>query len=486
MGLDGVAGGQQRRWWVLAILTLAQLMVVVDVTIVNIALPAAQADLGFADDGRHWLVTGYALAFGSLLLIGGRLSDFFGQRRMLVVGLVGFALASGLGGFAQSFDTLLAARLLQGAFGAALAPAALSLVSMTFEDRASRLRAFAVFGGASSAGGAVGLLLGGVLTELLSWRWCMFVNLPISVIALAGVWLIRKQPILTRNRLDLPGAVTSTGGIISLVYGLANAEHEGWGALWTIAPVLFGLALLSAFVLIERRSTHPLLPMRVIVHRNRGAANLVGVMVNGGLFGVFLFSTFYFTDVLQFTPVQTGLSFVPVVLGIMVTTALVGSPIAARFGRRSVITLGCLVAGGGLALQTGASTDSRFASDTLPGLVLYGLGLGLVFGRLQEAATAHTEARDTGVASALINASQEVGGSIGTALASSVAATATAALLATAVDPVSTASLTAVSYQSALWVAVSLYAMAAIVAATVFRPLQPQPDTTDTAPPVRH
>lgn len=458
----------RRRWWVLGILTLSQLMVVLDVTIVNIALPSAQAELGFADDGRHWLVTGYALAFGSLLLIGGRLSDYFGRRRMLVLGLIGFALASALGGFATSFEMLLAARVLQGAFGAALAPAALSLVSTTFDDRASRIRAFSIFGAVSSAGGAVGLLLGGVLTEYSSWHWSMFVNLPIAAVALAGVGLISKQAIVDKQKLDLPGAFTSVLGMVALVFGLGNAEQGGWLDFWTLAPMAAGLVLLTLFVAIERRSSNPLLPIRVIADRNRGAANLVGFLVNGGLFGVFLFSTYFLTEALGYSPLQTGLSFVPVVLGIIVTSTLVGSRLAARFGPRYLITAGALIAALGLAMQTGTSPSSAFAADILPGLIVYGLGLGIVFGRLQEAATARAENRDIGVASALINASHEVGGAAGIALISSLAAGAAAALLAS--TPHSSAALVTVeSYHAALWVAVGLYVLAALVSLILFR-----------------
>lgn len=459
-----------RRWWVLGILTLSQLMVVLDVTIVNIALPAAQAELGFADDGRHWLVTGYALAFGSLLLIGGRLSDAFGRRRMLVIGLIGFAIASATGGFAQSFEVLLAARLLQGAFGAVLAPAALSLVSTTFEDRVSRIRAFSIFGAVSSAGGAVGLLLGGLLTQYLSWHWSMFVNVPIAVVALAGVGLIAGQASVDRTRLDLSGAATSVAGMVALVFGLGNAEQGGWLDGWTLGPIGVGLALLVAFALVERRAPHPLLPLRVVVDRNRGAANIVGLLVNGGLFGVFLFATFYLTEALGYSPLQTGLSFVPVVLGIIVTSSLAGSRLAARFGPRSVITIGAVVAGIGLMMLTGAGGDSDFVVNILPGMIVYGLGLGLVFGRLQEAATARAERRDIGVASALINASQEVGGAIGIALTSSLAAGAAAALVASAPASEGLAlAVTVESYRAALWVAVGLYALAAVVSLVVFR-----------------
>lgn len=464
------SGQSRRRWWILAVLTLSQLMVVLDVTIVNIALPSAQNELAFANEQRQWLITGYALAFGSLLLIGGRLGDYFGRRRMLAVGLVGFALASALGGFAENFWGLLAARAFQGAFGALLAPAALALVSTTFVDRASRLRAFGVFGAVSSAGGAVGLLLGGFLTEHLSWRWCMFVNLPIAVLALLGVGLLQGKSDAVRSRLDLPGAITAVAGLVAIVFGLANAEHAGWLDALTIIPIIAGVLILIVFALIESRSANPLLPLRVVLDRNRGAANLVGLLVNAGLFGVFLFSAYYFTEALRYSPSVTGLAFVPVVVAIVAASTLVGAPIAARFGPRLVVTVGCLLAAAGLWWQSQASLTSDYAQELLPGLVIFGLGLGLIFGRLQEAATARAENRDVGVASALINTSQEVGGAIGTALISSLAATAGVAYLASA--PRSTeleALATLASYRAAIWATVVLYVLAAVVSAALFR-----------------
>lgn len=464
------SGQSRRRWWILAVLTLSQLMVVLDVTIVNIALPSAQNELAFANEQRQWLITGYALAFGSLLLIGGRLGDYFGRRRMLAVGLVGFALASALGGFAENFWGLLAARAFQGAFGALLAPAALALVSTTFVDRASRLRAFGVFGAVSSAGGAVGLLLGGFLTEHLSWRWCMFVNLPIAVLALLGVGLLQGKSDAVRSRLDLPGAITAVAGLVAIVFGLANAEHAGWLDALTIIPIIAGVLILIVFALIESRSANPLLPLRVVLDRNRGAANLVGLLVNAGLFGVFLFSAYYFTEALRYSPSVTGLAFVPVVVAIVAASTLVGAPIAARFGPRLVVTVGCLLAAAGLWWQSQASLTSDYAQELLPGLVIFGLGLGLIFGRLQEAATARAENRDVGVASALINTSQEVGGAIGTALISSLAAAAGVAYLASA--PRSTeleALATLASYRAAIWATVVLYVLAAVVSAALFR-----------------
>ena len=468
--MSATGASSTRRWWVLAVLTLAQLMVVLDVTIVNIALPSAQSELGFANEQRQWLVTGYALSFGSLLLIGGRLSDYFGRRRMLVIGLIGFALASALGGFTDSFEALLGARVLQGAFGAILAPAALSLVSTTFVDRSSRLRAFAVFGAVSSAGGAVGLLLGGVLTEFVSWRWCMFVNLPIAVVALVGAFLITAESTRVAGRLDLPGTLSAVFGLVAIVFGLANAEHAGWLDVLTIAPMVAGVLLLVAFTLIERRASNPLLPLRVILDRNRGAANVVGLIVNAGLFGVFLFSSYYFTEALHYSPATTGLAFVPVVLAIVAASTFAGSPLAARFGPRSVITAGCVIAATGLAWQTQAGLASEYALELLPGLIVFGLGLGLVFGRLQEAATARAEARDVGVSSALINTSQEVGGAIGTALISSLAAAAGATLLASGAPTVElVAEATVESYRVALWATVVLYVLGAAVAAALFR-----------------
>jgi len=285
-GPPGAAAAADRRWWVLGVVGLAQLMVVLDATIVNIALPSAQHDLGFSNADRQWVVTAYSLAFGSLLLLGGRLSDLFGQRRMLIIGLTGFAAASALGGAATGFDMLVIGRAIQGAFGALLAPAALSTLAVTFSDPAERGKAFGVYGAIAGAGGAVGLLLGGVLTEYLSWRWCLYVNVVLALVAVTGaVRLLANQPRDTRVHLDPAGTVLVVAGLVGVVYGLSEAETKGWGAPATIALLAAGVVLLAAFVLVERRVPHPLLPLRIVLDRFRGGSYLAIGLSAIGLFG---------------------------------------------------------------------------------------------------------------------------------------------------------------------------------------------------------
>jgi EmrB/QacA subfamily drug resistance transporter len=468
------------RWWALVVLALAQLMVVLDATIVNIALPTAQADLAFSDADRQWVVTAYALAFGSLLLLGGRLSDFFGRRRMFIIGLVGFALASALGGAAQNLELLIVARALQGVFGAALAPAALSLLSTTFTDPVERGKAFGIFGAISGAGGGLGLLLGGVLTEYVSWRWCLFVNLAIAAIAVAGALLkLKDEPSRPHARLDLAGTITAVVGLVSLVYGLANAETDGWTAGWTLGPIVLGVVVLILFVIIERRVANPLLPLRVVLDRNRGGSYASIAIAGAGMFGIFLFLTYYLTAVLGFTPVRTGLAFLPMLAGIMLTATTAGSILTPKIGPRPLVPLGALIAAGGMVLLTRLDLDSSYLTGVLPGLVIVGLGLGLVFAPTQNAATSGVEHRDAGVASAMINTVQQIGGSIGTALLSSFAASAASDYM---VGRTPTAELAMraqlESYHTVFWWSAGFFVLSAIVAAALFRtgPLDVDPD----------
>jgi EmrB/QacA subfamily drug resistance transporter len=473
------AAAHAGRWTALVVLAMAQLMVVLDATVVNIALPTAQRALGFSNDDRQWVVTGYALVFGSLLLLGGRLSDFFGRKRMFIIGVIGFALASALGGAAQNFQMLLAARALQGAFGAALAPAALALLSTTFTDRSERSKAFGIYGAISAAGGAVGLLLGGLLTEYASWRWCLYVNLVIAAIALAGaVFKLHDSPPMARQRLDLPGAVTAVVGLVGVVYGLANAETHGWSAPSTIIPILVGLIVLALFVLIEKRSSHALLPLRVILDRNRGGAYLTIAVAGIGMFGVFLFLTYYLSGILGFTPVQTGLAFLPMMAVLVPAATLSGSLLVPRVGPRPIIPAGALLAAVGMLTLTHLGQDSSYVSNILPGLLLIGFGLGLVFAPVQNAATSGVEAADSGVASAMINTVQQVGGSIGTALLSSFAASAASGYLAGR-TPTAAASVLATlhSYHVVFWWSAGFFVACAVFAGVLFRsgPLETDP-----------
>jgi len=469
------------RWLALVVLALAQLMVVLDATVVNIALPTAQADLGFSNDDRQWVVTGYALVFGSLLLLGGRLSDFFGRKRMFVVGVVGFALASAIGGAAQGFEMLIAARALQGVFGALLAPAALALLTTTFTEPAERSKAFGIFGAIAGAGGGVGLLLGGVLTEYASWRWCLYVNLVIAVAALLGVNKLHEAVRTSRPRLDLPGAVTSFVGLVALVYGLANAERHGWSAASTLVPIVVGVVVLVAFVVIERRSTHALLPMRVVLDRNRGGAYLTIAIAGIGMFGIFLFLTYYLAGILRFTPVQTGAAFLPMLGTLMVTATVAGTVLVPRIGPRPMVPLGAVIAAVGMALMTRLGLDSSYVGGVLPGLLIIGVGLGLVFAPVQNAATAGVDPDDAGVASAMINTVQQIGGSIGTAVLSSFAAAAATDYAAGRTPSADLAALATLhSYHVVFWWSAGFFVACAAVSAVLFRsgPLQVDPDAT--------
>jgi EmrB/QacA subfamily drug resistance transporter len=469
-GPSGVDAESARRWWVLGVVGLAQLMVILDATIVNIALPSAQSALGFNNADRQWVVTAYSLAFGGLLLLGGRLSDLVGRRRMLIIGLVGFAAASALGGAATSFATLVIGRGLQGAFGALLAPAALSTLTVTFTDPAERGKAFGVYGAIAGAGGAVGLLLGGVLTEYLSWRWCLYVNVILGAVAVVGA--VRLLPAYPRDpdvRIDWPGTVLVVAGLVSLVYGLSEADTAGWGAPTTLVLLVAGVVLLVAFVLVEQRVQHPLLPLRIVLNRFRGGAYLAIGLSAIGVFGIFLFLTYYFQLTLAYSPVKSGLGFLPMVAAIVAASTTSSGVLMPRVGPRPLVPVGMLFAAGGmsiLAAQLGLRTS--YLDWILPALLLTGAGLGLVFGCALNTATYGTGAADAGVASALVNTNQQVGGSIGTALLNTLAASAfTSYLLTHGHGPLAQAGAAVHSYIVAFWVSAAILAGSAVVCALV-------------------
>lgn len=463
------------RWLALVVLSLAQLMDILDSTIMAIALPSAQHDLGFPADYRQWVLTGYALAFGSLLLLGGRLSDFFGRKRLFLIGVGGFALASAVGGAAGDFTTLLAARIGQGAFAAMLAPAALSLLSITFADNAKeRGRAFGIFGAISGAGGAVGLLLGGVLTQSLSWRWCLYVNLIIAAVAfVGGLYLLHDGDRPRRVRLDLKGTVTVVLGLIGIVFGLGTAETNGWHDVRTLGPVIAGVVLIAVFVLIERRTAHPLLPLRVILDRVRGAAYLTMGIAGIGMFAVMLFLTYYLENTLGFTPIQTGLAFLPMIGLVMTGAVFSGAVLLPRTGPRPLVPIGCLLAAIGMVILTGIGAGSSYGANVLPALLVTGAGFGFIFGPVQNAATSGVRSHDAGVASALVTTAQQIGGSIGTAVFSSLTTTAIASYLsahpATATQPATIAEATFAGYHLVFWVAAAVFLSSAVLAALLFR-----------------
>ena len=354
-----------RRWWVLAVVAVAQLMVVLDSTIVNIALPSAQHALGFANSDRQWVVTAYALSFGSLLLVGGRLGDIYSRQRVLIAGLIGFAVASAIGGAAVSFVMLVVARALQGAFGAILAPAALGTLVSTFQDPTERRRAFAVFGSVAVGGGAVGLILGGVLTQYLSWRYTLFVNLLFAAIAVAGALVyIRGNRPADPPRMDWPGAVLACTGLFLIVFGFSRAETAGWTAALTLGSLILGAVLLTAFVVAEQRSSHPLLPMRVILDRTRGGSYVAVGITGISLFAIFLFLTFYMQQVKGYSPLTTGLLFLPLVAGILVASTLYSAlpPIAPRL----LVTVGMLLRAGGTAYLAQLTVTSSYLAGVLP------------------------------------------------------------------------------------------------------------------------
>ncbi|MCW2958429.1 MAG: transporter [Solirubrobacterales bacterium] len=461
MHTDTLDPHHERRWAVLAILGLAQLMVVLDATIVNIALPSAQQALDFSNENRQWIVTAYALAFGSLLLLGGRIGDLFGRKTTFIVGLIGFAVASAIGGAAQSFGVLVGARALQGAFGALLAPAALSLLTTTFTDPKERNTAFGVFGAIAGSGAAVGLLLGGVLTEYLSWRWCLYVNLIFAVAAASGAWkLLHNQVPADKPRMDVPGTVTASTGLFSLVYGFSHAETAGWGAPLTLTALGAAVVLLTTFVLLQRRVADPLLPLHIVLDRTRGGSYLALALAGAGIFGVFLFLTYYLQQNLGFSPVRTGLAFLPMTAAIMVTATLATTKLVPRVGARPMVIAGMGLGMIGMVVLAQLSVGSAYATGVLPALLTLGPGLGLIFATCINSATQGVAAKDAGVASATVNTMQQVGGSIGTALLSTLAANASSSFLAgKAASPAVLAQASIQSYTTVFWWAAGIFAL---------------------------
>jgi len=417
----------EHRWLILGVLGVAQLMVILDGTIVNIALPSAQRALQFSNADRQWIVTAYALAFGSLLLIGGRIGDAIGRKRALVIGLVGFAGASAFGGAAQNFTMLVTARAIQGAFGALLAPAILSLLSTTFTDRDERNKAFSIYGAIAGAGGALGLLLGGVLTSYASWRWTLFVNVAIAALALPfAIKFLVNQREAVRHRLDYLGICTVTIGLFALVYGLSHAETASWSNSTTIGSLVASAVLLTVFVITELRVSSPLLPMRVVLDRDRGASLLVLLTASVGIFGVFLFLTYYLQEVLGYSPVKTGLAFLPMVGALALFAQIANGILLAKVGPKVLAVLGMLIAAGGSLLFTKVGLHTSYPGHLLVDLIVTGVGLGLALPTAFNTATLGVSADDAGICSAVVNTSQQIGGSVGTALLNTLVASAAA------------------------------------------------------------
>ena len=484
--LDSSTGtANSRRWWILAILGIAQLMVALDATVVNIALPTAQADLGFTDSSRQWIVTAYALAFGSLLLIGGRIADIIGRKWTFIIGVAGFAVASAVGGFAVNVGMLIAARGVQGLFAALLAPAILSLLTTTFSEPAERGKAFGVFGAIAGAGASIGLLLGGFLTEYATWRWTMFINLAFAVVAFVGGWfLLDHSKGAERAKLDVPGTLVASIGLFSLVYGFSHAETAGWANVVTIGFLVAAGILLTAFVAIQQRVANPLLPLRIVLDRNRGGAFIAMFASAAGMFAVFLFLTYYLQTSLGYSAVRTGVAFLPMTGSLVVVASLASTVLVTRVSSRVLIPAGMAISALGMYLLTNIGLTTSFATHVLPSTILLGVGLGLTFAPGFSLATLGVHANDSGVASATVNTMQQVGGSVGTALLNTIAATAAstyaAAHLSHATNPVGLQLLKANaaihSYTTAFWWAAGIFAVGAVVVALVLRPGIPQPD----------
>lgn len=461
----------QRRGLVLGVIAIAQLMVVLDLTVVNIALPSAQRELGFSDDLRQWVVTAYALAFGSLLLLGGRLGDLFGRKWTFITGLLGFAAASAIGGAAGSFGVLIGARAAQGVFGALLAPSALALLSTTFTAPAERARAFAVFAALSGSGAAIGLLIGGVFTETLSWRWCLYMNLLFALPAAIGATrLLVNQAQTNRPSLDLPGAAAATLGLLCLVYGFSNSETESWGHPVTIAMLAAGAVLLAAFVAIETRVAHPLLPLGILRDRTRGGAYLALGLTYVAIFAVFLFLTYYLQRTKGFSAIETGLAYLPLTATIMTTTISVNVVFLRRVGPRALLTLGMLLGAGSMVWLAQLTPSSSYAGHILPALVVMGLGFGNVVATGIASATRGVEPHHTGVASALVSTAQQVGGSIGTAVLSSIFAGAVTTYAHGRPHTPNVAGEAVVhGYTVAFWVAAGIFGAGALIVGALMR-----------------
>ncbi|WP_262002296.1 MFS transporter [Microbacterium sp. Mcb102] len=400
------------RWWALIVISLTQLVVVLDGTIVSIALPRAQAALGLTDGQRQWVVTAYALAFGALLLFGGRLADYIGRKRIFMIGMIGFGAASLYGGFAQQGWELILARGLQGVFAALLAPAALALLTVTFPSGRERNTAFAVFGTVAGTGAAVGLLLGGLLTEFADWRWCLFVNIFFVVVGLiGGALFLTESKAEGENRYDVWGTITVTLGLGALVYGFSLAEH-GWGDPLTITFLALGVVLLAVFVWIESRVAQPLLPLRIVADRVRGGAFLIQGVAGAIMIGATMYLTFHLQFVLGMGAFPAGLATLPLPIATMII-----APIATRLlpviGPRPMLIVGPLLAAAGMVYLSGITPDGAYLLQVAPALVVLGVGMAFIFIPLQNLALSGVAPHDAGVASAMANSAMQIGGSIG-------------------------------------------------------------------------
>ncbi len=461
-----------RRWSALALIVTAQFMVILDVAIVNVALPSIKSDLGFSQTNLQWVISAYAIIFGGALLLGGRLADLLGRRRLFVAGLILFAASSLLCGLAWSEGSLIAFRGLQGLGGALLAPAALSLLMTIFAEGRERNLALGIYGAASGSGAAAGVLLGGLLTSYLSWSWIFFINVPVGIAALAltPVLLRESRADLEHRHFDFAGAASVTSGLMLLVYAMTRAASDGWGSATTIALLLASAALVSAFVVIELRSRYPLLPLRIFRSRNLSAANGAMAIVGGVAFSEFFLLSLYLQNVLHYSAVESGLAFLAFALTVVVISN-VAQWVTGRFGVRPTLTTGLLLSALSVGLLTRLPVHGNYFRDLFPAFVLGGAGMGLSFVPVTIASLTGVQRADAGVASGLVNTSRQIGGAVGLAAVSAIAAASTHAYVDS--HPASSAlSAPALDhgFQTGLYALMGLLLFGAVLVATLVRP----------------
>jgi EmrB/QacA subfamily drug resistance transporter len=472
MSSSDVAGRAERRWSALALIVTAQFMVILDVAIVNVALPSIKSDLGFSQASLQWVVSAYAIFFGGALLLGGRLGDLLGRRRLFVAGLAVFAASSLLCGLAWSEASLITFRALQGLGGALLAPAALALLMTTFREGRDRNVALGIYGGAAGSGAAVGVLLGGVLTSYLSWPWIFFVNVPVALaaIALAPVLLRESRADQAPRHFDVAGAVSITSGLMLLVYAMTRATTDGWGSSTTIGLLAGAFALVLAFVVIELRSQAPLLPLRIFRLRTLTAANATMLIVGAVTFSEFFLLTLYLQDVLHYSAIQTGVAFSGFAFTVVVASNL-AQVVVSRVGVRATLTAGLLASAGSIAFLARLPLDGHYFWDLFPAFVLGGAGLGFSFVPVTIASLTGVDRSDAGVASGLVNTGRQIGGAIGLAAVSAIAATSTGNY-ADAHRGIASTSAAALDhgFQTALYVLTGLAVVGAIITIAWIRP----------------
>ncbi len=474
--MSRLATSSRNRWIALAVIVAAQFMVVLDVAIVNVALPSIKDDLGFSEASLQWVITAYAIMFGGVLLLGGRMADLLGRRRLFIAGLVLFTTASLLSGLAWSEGSLIVFRALQGLGGGLLAPAALSILTTTFAEGRERNMALGVWGAVSGSGGAAGVLLGGLLTSWIGWSWIFFINIPVGVIviALTPLFVRESRAELDHRHFDVAGATSITAGLMLLVYALTKAAEDGWGTATTVGLLAASAALVIAFVVIELRSKAPLLPMRIFRLRTLTAANVTGFLVGSALFSQFFLLTLYMQQVLHYSPIQTGAAYLTLTLAI-ITFAAIAQGLVTRIGIRRVLPFGLALSAVALVLFTRLPVDGHYFWDLFPGFLLSGIGLALAFVPMTIAALVGVKEADAGIASGLINTSQQIGGAVGLAVATTIATTFTSRYVDShaAVTAGSPAALN-YGFEITFYVLAGLAALASVLAAVMIEPSEPE------------